>query len=209
MHEQGTAEWLSERAGKVTASRIASVMAKTKTGYGADRANYMADLIAERLTGIPKQGFTNEAMRWGTETEPQARAMYELETGLTVIETGFVPHPTLEGTGASPDGLVGDSGLIEIKCPNTATHIETLRGAAIDRKYLLQMHWQMICTGRDWCDFVSFDPRLPLEMQMHVRRVERDAELAEEITAEVTRFLTELNETVADLRSRYSMKDAA
>jgi putative phage-type endonuclease len=209
MHEQGTAEWLSERAGKVTASRIASVMAKTKTGYGADRANYMADLIAERLTGIPKQGFTNEAMRWGTETEPQARAMYELETGHTVTETGFVPHPVLEGTGASPDGLVGDSGLIEIKCPNTSTHIETLRGAAIDRKYLLQMHWQMICTGRDWCDFVSFDPRLPLEMQMHVRRVERDAELSEEITSEVTRFLTELNETVADLRSRYSMKDAA
>lgn len=208
MHEQGTAEWLSERAGKVTASRIASVMAKTKTGYGADRANYMADLIAERLTGIPKQGFTNEAMRWGTETEPQARAMYELETGHTVLEVGFIPHPKLEGTGASPDGLIGGDGLIEIKCPNTATHIETLRGAPIDRKYLLQMHWQMICTCRSWCDFVSFDPRLPLEMQMHVRRVERDAELAEEITAEVTRFLTELNETVADLRSRY-MKEAA
>lgn len=208
MHEQGTAEWLSERAGKVTASRIASVMAKTKTGYGADRANYMADLIAERLTGIPKQGFTNEAMRWGTETEPQARAMYELETGLTVLEVGFIPHPKLEGTGASPDGLIGGDGLIEIKCPNTATHIETLRGAPIDRKYLLQMHWQMICTCRSWCDFVSFDPRLPLEMQMHVRRVERDAELAEEITAEVTRFLTELNETVADLRARY-MKEAA
>lgn len=209
MHEQGTAEWLSERAGKVTASRIADVMAKTKAGYGAGRANYMADLVAEMLTGTPRQGFTNEAMRWGTDTEPQARAMYELETGLTVIETGFVPHPVLDGTGASPDGLVGNDGLVEIKCPNTATHIETLRGAAIDRKYLLQMHWQMICTGRDWCDFVSFDPRLPLEMQMHVRRVERDAELAEEITAEVTQFLTELNQTVADLRARYTMKEAA
>ena len=208
MHEQGTAEWLSERAGKVTASRIASVMAKTKTGYGADRANYMADSVAERLTGIPKQGFTNKAMRWGTETEPQARAMYELETGLTVTETGFVPHPVLECTGASPDGLVGDTGLVEIKCPNTATHIETLRGAAIDRKYYLQMHWQMICTGREWCDFVSFDPRLPLEMQIHIRRVELSAEVAEEITAEVTQFLTELNETVADLRARY-MKEAA
>lgn len=208
MYEQGTAEWLSERAGKVTASRIADVMAKTKTGYGAGRANYMAELVAERLTGIPKQGFTNDAMRWGTETEPQARAMYELETGHTVIETGFVPHPTIEGTGASPDGLVGGIGLVEIKCPNTATHIETLRGAAIDRKYLLQMHWQMICIGREWCDFVSFDPRLPLEMQMHIRRVERDAELAEEITAEVTQFLTELNQTVADLRARY-MKEAA
>ena len=208
MHEQGTPGWLQERAGKVTASRIGDLMAKTKAGYGASRANYMADLVAERLTGIPKQGFTNDAMRWGTDTEPQARAMYELETGHTVIETGMVPHPVLEGCGASPDGLVGDLGLVEIKCPNTATHIETLRGAAIDRRYLLQMHWQMICTGRDWCDFVSFDPRLPLEMQIHIRRVERDAELAEEITAEVTQFLTELNDAVADLRARY-MKDAA
>lgn len=203
MHEQGTPEWLQERAGKVTASRIGDLMAKTKAGYSASRANYMAELVAERLTGIPKQGFTNDAMRWGTETEPQARAMYELETGHTVIETGMVPHPTIEGSGASPDGLVGDTGLVEIKCPNTATHIETLRGAAIDRKYILQMHWQMICCQRDWCDFVSFDPRLPLEMQMHVRRVERDAELAEEITAEVTQFLTELNNTVADLCARY------
>ena len=208
MHEQGTQEWLQERCGKVTASRIGDLMAKTKTGYGASRANYMAEIIAERLTGVPKQGVTNEAMRWGTETEPQARAMYEFQTGQDVTETGFVPHPTIEGCGASPDGLVGDTGLVEIKCPNTATHIETLRGAPIDRKYLLQMHWQMICTGRDWCDFVSFDPRLPLEMQMHVRRVERDAELAEEITAEVTQFLTELNNTVADLRARY-MKEAA
>lgn len=208
MHEQGTAEWLSERAGKVTASRIGDLMAKTKAGYGASRANYMAELVAERLTGIPKQSFTNEAMRWGTETEPQARAMYELETGNTVLEVGFIPHPKLEGCGASPDGLVGGSGLVEIKCPNTATHIETLRGAAIDRKYLLQMHWQMICTRRDWCDFVSFDPRLPLEMQIHIRRVERDAELVDEITSEVTQFLTELNETVADLRARY-IKEAA
>lgn len=209
MAEQGTAEWLSERAGKVTASRIADVMAKTKSGYGAGRANYMADLIAERLTGIPKQGFTNSAMQWGTETEPQARAMYELETGATVIETGFLPHPTIEGTGASPDGLVGDDGLVEIKCPNTATHIDTLRGAAIDRKYLLQMHWQMICAGRSWCDFASFDPRLPMEMQLHIKRVELDAGLAEEITAEVTQFLTELNEAVADLSARYLEKEAA
>lgn len=208
MHEQGTAEWLSERAGKVTASRIADVMARTKSGYGAARENYMADLVAERLTGIPKQGFTNEAMRWGTETEPQARAMYELETGLVVLETGFVPHPVIECCGASPDGLVGDMGLVEIKCPQTATHIETLRGAPIDRKYLLQMHWQMICCEREWCDFVSFDPRLPLEMQIYIRRVERDAELAEEISAEVIKFLIELNETVADLRARY-MKEAA
>lgn len=204
MAEQGTPEWHQERCGKVTASRIFDVMAKKGT---AARANYMADLVAERLTGTPKQGFSNAAMQHGTDTEPQARAMYELETGLTVIETGFHPHPTLDGTGASPDGLVLD-GLLEIKCPNTATHIETLRGAPIDRKYMLQMHWQMICTGREWCDFVSFDPRLPLEMQIHIQRVQLNAELAEEITAGVTQFLSELNLAVADLQARYLQKAA-
>lgn len=203
MADQRTEEWYAERVGKVTASRIADLMAKTKSGYSASRANYMAELVAERLTGNPREGFVNQAMQHGIDTEPQARAMYEMETGLTVIETGFHVHPVLLETGASPDGLIGDDGLLEIKCPSTATHIETLRGAPIDRKYLLQMHWQMICTDRWWCDFASFDPRLPLEMQLHVRRVDREPELSEEITAEVTSFLSELNRTVDDLRERY------
>lgn len=208
--EQRTDAWLSERAGKVTASMIAAVMSKLRDGKpGAERKNYMADLVAERLTGVPKQGFTNAAMQWGIDNEASARAMYELEYGVSVVETGFVPHPTLDMTGASPDGLVGEDGLVEIKCPNTATHIETLRGAKIDRKYLLQMHWQMICCERAWCDFASFDPRMPIEMQLHVQRVERDAELVEEITAEVTQFLTELNETVAALEATYCAKEAA
>lgn len=206
MHDQRTPEWFAERCGKVTASRIADVMAKATT---AARSNYMADLAAERLTGIPKPGFSNAAMQHGTDTEPQARAMYELETGLTVVETGFHPHPVLDGTGASPDGLVGDAGLVEIKCPNSSTHLETLRGARVERKYMLQMHWQMICTGREWCDFVSFDPRWPLEMQLHVHRVPLNAELAEEITAGVTQFLSELNLAVADLQARYLTKEAA
>jgi putative phage-type endonuclease len=205
---QGTPEWFAERCGKVTASKIADVMAATKTGPGAARKNYMAQLLTERLTGAVADSFSNAAMQWGTDTEPQARAMYELQTGLEVNEVGFVPHPVIEWTGASPDGLVGDGGLLEIKCPTSATHIETLRGGGIDRKYILQMHWQMICTGREWCDFVSFDPRLPAAMQMHVQRVPRDPELAEEITAAVTQFLTELNHAEADLRTRY-MKEAA
>lgn len=209
MDEQRTDEWFAQRCGKVTASRIADVMAQTKTGPGAARKNYLADLLVERLTGEPKQGFTNAAMEWGTEQEPRARAMYSFQTGLTVMETGFEPHPSIAGTGASPDGLVGDDGLVEIKCPNTATHIETLRGAKIDSKYVKQMHWQMICTGRDWCDFVSFDPRLPEPMQLHVQRVEKDAELAEQITAAVTQFLTELNDAEAELRARYEMEKAA
>lgn len=200
---QGSPEWFAQRCGKVTASRIADVMARTKTGYGAGRANYMAQIVAERLTGTVAPSFSNAAMQWGTDIEPQARAMYAFTHDLEIAECGFVDHPSLPMTGASPDGLIGTDGLVEIKCPNTATHIETLRGASIDRKYLLQMHWQMICTERAWCDFLSFDPRLPAEMQMHVRRVERDTALADEIASEVSVFLLEVDQTVADLKARY------
>lgn len=203
MIEQRTDAWLTERCGKVTASAIYKVMARTKTGYGADRANYHAQLVAERLTGVPAETYQNAAMIWGIDTEAQARAMYTLETGLDVIETGFHPHPTIALSGASPDGLVGEIGLVEIKCPNTATHIATLTGSNIDRKYLLQMQWQMACVGRDWCDFASFDPRLPDEMQLHIRRIERDDELLAEIEAEVTKFLAEVEETVAQLTDKY------
>lgn len=203
MIEQRTDEWLTERCGKVTASAIYKVMARTKTGYGADRANYHAQLVAERLTGCPAENFTNAAMQWGIDTEEQARAMYSLEVGEPVLETGFHPHPEIALSGASPDGLVGDTGLVEIKCPNTATHIATLTGAGIDRKYLLQMQWQMACTGREWCDFASFDPRLPTEMQLHVRRVERNSELLAEIEGEVTKFLAEVAATVEQLSNDY------
>lgn len=210
MLEQRTTEWFSQRAGKVTASKIVDVMAKTKTGYGATRANYLAEKVTERLTGLPYgNDFTNAAMQWGTDTEPQARAMYELQTGESVCETGFHDHPAISNSGASPDGLVGDTGLVEIKCPNTKTHIETLRGGKIDRKYILQMHWQMACTGTQWCDFASFDPRLPLELQLYVERVERDEELITEIEAEVSKFLTEVDEAVAELTARYATKEAA
>lgn len=203
MLEQKTEGWLSERSGKVTASAIYKVMAKTKTGYGADRANYHAQLVTERLTGLPTDGFRNAAMDWGIETEAQARAAYAFSINVPVTETGFHPHPFIVDSGASPDGLVGERGLVEIKCPNTATHITTLTGATIDRKYMLQMQWQMACCERDWCDFVSFDPRLPETMQMHVRRVERDAELLVEMEREVAQFLGEVAATVADLEARY------
>lgn len=203
MDEQRTPEWHSARLGRVTASRVADVMAKTKTGYSASRQNYLAELVAERLTGSAAERFVTQAMMHGIDTEAQARAMYTLETGLDVIETGFHPHPTIALSGASPDGLVGEIGLVEIKCPNTATHIATLTGSNIDRKYLLQMQWQMACVGRDWCDFASFDPRLPDEMQLHIRRIERDDELLAEIEAEVTKFLAEVEETVAQLTDKY------
>lgn len=187
MYEQGTAEWFADRLGKVTASRIADVMLKPTT---AGFQNYQAQLVCERLTGQPTETFTSAAMQHGTDTEPQARAMYELTSGNDVEEVGFIPHPTLRMSGASPDGVIGSDGLVEIKCPQPATHIKTLTGKSIDRKYLLQMHWQMICTGREWCDFVSFCPALPPDLQLFIKRVEPDAELAEEITAAVTQFLS-------------------
>jgi putative phage-type endonuclease len=209
MSEQRTDDWFNDRLGKVTASCIYKVMAKTKTGYGADRANYMAQLVTERLTSAREESYSNAAMVWGIETEAQARAAYEFTTGLSVAEIGFIPHPAIEMSGASPDGLVNALGLIEIKCPNAATHIATLTGAGIDRKYLLQMQWQMACTERQWCDFASFDPRLPLEMQLHVERVKRDDALIEEIETEVRKFLAEVDGTVADLTERYLRKQAA
>ena len=151
--EQRSEEWYTARLGCVTASRAADVMAKTKAGYSASRGNYMAQIITERLTERPTEGFSSSAMQWGTDTEPQARMAYELMTGETVEETGFVPHPTIKFFGASPDGLVGSDGLIEIKCPNTATHIDTLLSDKVPSKYIKQMHVQMICTDRQWCDF--------------------------------------------------------
>lgn len=198
---QGSEGWRQDRIGKVTASRIADLMAKTKTGWGASRANYMAELIAERLTGVPAASFTNAAMQWGTETEPQARAAYEFFTGHDVTEVGLIDHPTIPMSGASPDGLVLDDGGLEIKCPNTATHIETLLSGSIPVKYADQMQWGMACTGRKWWDFVSFDPRMPEHMRFFCVRVQRDPKRIEEITAAVIQFQAELKDKLARLQS--------
>jgi putative phage-type endonuclease len=199
MMDQGTEEWFTIRIGKVTASRVADVIAKTKTGYSASRDNYMAQLVCERLTGQKGESFTNAAMQHGTETEPLARAAYEALKDVLVDEVGFVPHPTIEMAGASPDGLVGDDGLIEIKCPNTATHIDTLLSQTVPGKYNTQMQFQMACTGRQWCDFVSFDNRLPDELQLFVKRVPRDNEFIKQMEDEVVKFLNELDIKIAQL----------
>jgi len=207
--DQRTEEWFAARLGKVTASKIADVMAQGRGGApSATRANYRAQLVVERLTGVAQEGFRNSAMDHGTETEPQARACYTLNTGRDVEEVGFIPHPSIAMSGASPDGLVGANGLVEIKCPNSATHIATLRGAEIDGKYIKQMQWQMACTGRAWCDFVSFDPRLPDEMQMLVRRVLRDDTMIADMEAAVVSFLVEVDAEISDLQNRY-MKEVA
>lgn len=197
---QGSAEWHAARLGKATASRISDIIAKTKSGWGASRKNYLAELVAERLTGVPAEGFQNAAMKWGTDTEPQARAAYEFFTDNAVVEVGFVDHPSIPMSGASPDGLVGDTGLVEIKCPTTATHIDTLLNKAIPDKYMVQMQWQMACTGRAWCDWVSFDPRMPEDLRLFVRRIEADTDRIRELEMAVTTFLTELDNTVEALR---------
>ena len=210
MHDivQGSPEWHALRLGKVTASRVADVVAKTKSGWGASRANYMAELIAERLTGSVADRYTNAAMQWGNETEAEARAAYQFQTDAEVVEVGFVDHPTIAEGGASPDGLVGNIGLVELKCPNTATHIDTLLSGAVPGKYITQMQWQMACTGRYWCDFVSYDPRLPPEMAIWIKRVDRDEERITELQDMVREFLAELDAKVADLRALY-MSEAA
>lgn len=199
--QQGTPEWHAARLGKVSASRVADVVAKTKTGASASRANYMAELICERLTGEPAARFTNAAMQWGTDTEPQARAAYAFMHDASVVEVGFVPHPTIPDTGASPDGLVGPDGLVEIKCPNTATHLDTILSGKVPGQYATQMQWQMACTGRTWCDFVSFDPRLPPHLQLWVQRVPRDPARIQELESGVQEFLAELSEKVAKLEA--------
>jgi putative phage-type endonuclease len=201
---QGSPEWHQARLGKVTASRVCDVVAKTKNGWGASRANYLAELVAERLTGTAAESYTNAAMQWGTATEPEARAAYEFRQLVDVEQVGFVDHPEIRMSGASPDGLIGKEGLVEIKCPNTATHIETLIGGQGQfNKYYAQMQWQMACTERLWCDFVSYDPRLPGNMRLFVQRVERAPEEIAHLEANVKAFLRELDEKVATLTRLY------
>lgn len=200
--EQGTPEWFAARLGNVTASRVADVIAKTKSGYSASRDNYMAQLICERMTNTVAELYTNSAMQWGTETEPLARAAYESLTDVLVDEVGYITHPSIERAGASPDGLVGLFGLLEIKCPNTATHIDTLITEQVPTKYITQMQWQMACTSRAWCDFVSFDPRLPNGLQLFVKRVEFDTEYAAMLEQEVIKFLAELDAKISKLKER-------
>lgn len=201
--EQRSADWFAIRLGRVTASRITDVTAKTKTGWGAGRANYKAQLIAERLTGQQQDSFTNAAMQWGIDTEAQARTAYCFLHDAKVAEEAFVIHPRIEMSGASPDGLVGERGLIEIKCPNTATHIDTLKAQEIPAKYVPQMLWQMACCERDWCDFASFDPRLPEEMQLFVKRLHRDDARIAELESLVCDFLAEVDADVAELTNLY------
>lgn len=197
---QGTDEWYKMRAGKVTASRINDVMARIKTGEAAARKDYKAQIVAEILTGTPQEnGFKSAEMQWGNDQEPFARAAYEIATGAMVDQVGLVLHPTIERGAASPDGLVGLDGLVEIKCPKTATHLQYLVDGKVPAHYQPQMLWQMACTERQWCDFVSFDPRLPEHLQLFVQHFIRDQKRIDEIESEVRSFLAEVDAILAAL----------
>jgi len=199
--EQRTDDWYAARLGKVTASSLYKVLAKTKTGYGADRGNYMTQLVLERVTGTKADSYTNAAMQWGIDQEPFARAAYEASRGVMVDEVGFIPHPTIEAAGASPDGLVGDDGMVEIKCPDSKTALECwLAENPVESKYFAQMQWQMRCADRSWCDYVVFDPRMPAKAQLFVVRVLRDDKWLADVESEVIKFLAEVDAKVAALK---------
>lgn len=194
---QNTPEWFSARLGRVTGSRVADLVARTKSGPSASRAHYLAQLVSERLTGQTSDSFTNTPMQWGVDHEDEARRAYTFRTGRTVTLTGFEQHPTIRMAGASPDGFVDLDGLVEIKCPNTSTHVDTFVSGKIPAKYEIQMLWQLACTGRSWCDFVSYDPRLPEAMCLFITRIEHDEARIGDLENEVRVFLTEVDEQVA------------
>jgi putative phage-type endonuclease len=198
---QGSEEWHQLRCGKATASRIADIMAQ---GQGKTRASYMRQLLAERLTGLPTVGFKSASMDRGNIAESGAREAYEYHTGLFVEQVAFVDHPRIAMSGASPDGLVTSEGGVEIKCPDSTTHIDTLQGASIDGGYLKQMQWNMACTQRQWWDYVSFDARMKdPAMRLFIKRVRRDDAMITAIEIAVITFLAELDAKVSELTSRY------
>lgn len=203
---QGSKEWHESRIGMVTASRIVDAIAG---GRGATKASYMNEIITTMLTGA-QDDYTNAYMEWGTEHEPKARQLYEFKQGIEVEEVGFVAHPSIRRTGGSPDGLVGDDGLIEIKCPASKTHAQFLMDGKIPRKYQLQMLWQMECTGRKWCDFVSYDPRFPAELQLIIQRVEFDEKEALQTREKVVEFIEELEillSKIEEIKERANASD--
>lgn len=202
--EQGTAEWLQMRVGCVSASRVADVLAKLKTkdAEAKTRQDYKSALVCERLTGRPSDNYVSPAMEWGIENECLAKAAYEVETGNDVEPAGLAMHESIKWLVASPDGLVAHDGLIECKCPNTTTHINYILSGVVPAEYQAQMLCQMACTGRQWCDFVSYDPRLPKRLQLFVRRFPRDDQRIAEMEAEVVKFLAEVEELMASLESK-------
>lgn len=204
---QEGAAWALARVGCFTASRAGDLMAKTKSGPSASRGALLALLAVERLTGQPVETYTNAAMQRGTELEGEARDAYAFAQGVAVAESGFIDHPEIEWCGCSPDGLIGDDGLLEIKCPaNMAKHMDSLRAGAHAQEYRWQLQHQLMVTGRAWVDAVSYDPRFPDGLQLAITRVLRDEQAIAELRAEIIKADAEVTAMVAEL---HSLKRAA
>lgn len=194
---QRSGGWFADRCGKVTASRIKDIGAKPVKGkkYNA----LTLTILSERITGVQEETPTSKAMQWGIDQEENAIAAYENETGNFVKGTGLIDHPVIKLSGASPDGLVNLDGQIEVKCPSTATHLNTLLTKEIPVEYIPQITWQLACTRREWCDFVSYDPRLPEHLQLVVIRVNaEDLDIAG-IEQSVIQFNQKIHQIIAEL----------
>ena len=204
--EQRSPEWFALRVGKATASRIHHIITRTNSGWSYKRKDYASELVIEKITGEKALSFSNPEMQWGVDNEDAARDEYRKTTFEEVFEAGFVIHPSIPDSGASPDGYVGENGLIEIKCPKTSTHIESLTKGVIKPEYHTQMQWQMACTGRQWCDFVSYDPRMPEGLKIWVQRIDRDDLFISQTEVMVKEFLAEVDATVEQLKQKLQEK---
>ena len=207
---QRTDEWFQARLGKVTASRVADMTARTKSGWGALRVNYMYELLLERLTGRPTQSYQSQAMMVGVEREPDARIAYIIARNINdVTEVGFVPHPKIDMAGCSPDGLVGDAGVLEIKCPAPPAHWQTLRSQQIDERYIKQIQFQLACTGRVWGDYVSWNPDFPAPMQFFWKRIPADDKMIAELEQATIDFLNEIDRELEWAHAQFNLRSAA
>lgn len=200
---QGSAAWLQGRLGKITASRMEDVIKRLKSGAeSAARRDYKLDLIAERLSGRSEDHYVSPEMEWGIDNEQYARAAYEIGCDVMVDQVGFVLHPTMNFSGGSPDGIVGKDGLIEIKCGKTTTHLKWMQAGIVPEEHQAQIQWNLCCTGRQWADFISFDPRLPEGLRIFVVRMLRDDKRIAEMEEEVVRFNDEIEFALKGLRAR-------
>lgn len=209
--QQGTPEWRQARCGSLGASSLHEAVAKTRTGWGASRANLMTRLLIERITGAPQDGYINAAMQHGIDTEPEARAAYQFERGVLVRQVGLVKHPSIAGSHASPDGMIGEHGVLEIKCTQPTAHLDRLLGEPIPDKYVVQAQWQLACTGRRWVDFTYYSPAFPENMRLHIERIERNDRRIADLEGLVKEFLYELHLKHVELTGRYGapVKEAA
>lgn len=198
--QQQTAEWLQERTGRITASRVKDVMARLKNGAPAsERKRYLIELVSERLTGMAAEHYVTPAMDWGSEQERHARAAYEVESGNEVDKVGMAIHPNIPCFSASPDGSIGADGLFEAKCPTTPKHLEWMLAGEVPDEHKDQCYAEMACWEREWVDFVSFDPRVPERHQLLIKRLPRDDKRIAEIEFAVAEFNAEVDDMIARL----------